>query len=573
MKTTKNTTIFCAAFMALITIEATAQTPTWSWATDSDGDESEFSGAIAAGTDETLYAHVLFDGSFSIGDVVVDSPPPFFNGSVYSGLAKFTGNGEPEWIIPFPDPDLGYNIFCDGVATDSENNVYVAGTLSRQNAAGDFQVNFAGLEFEVPASASSDGFVAKIDPDGNGVWVKHLSTPANPATGLQAFDVAVDENDIVYFSGTFSSTIEINETLHSSFGLMDLFLAGLTADGEFLWATPIGGIEDDYFARISPAAGGGLLICSMWTNETVYVGGLEVSNPNPMIGANFDRWIAKINSEGLAEWLVREGGPGNQLAGRIVSTPTGGAVVVSLIGTSSITLNGQVYNEPGFLLTRYDASGDLEQVAHYPANTSNYVIGTDGNDTYYFGIEYTSSTFSFGDFQLTNSGWLTGTQDFMVAAVDGTGTPLWALKVGSVETESIRGMAFSENHGLVIGGSFGGSTSLSFGDHTIENEGSLNADFFIAALDFTSSAVTAAGVKPLYIYPNPAQAQVAVDLSSLSTQQHTLRIFDSRGALIASQNVSGRSIENIDVNHLPAGNYVMLIQEGEALYASKFIKL
>jgi len=80
-------------------------------------------------------------------------------------------------------------------------------------------------------------------------------------------------------------------------------------------------------------------------------------------------------------------------------------------------------------------------------------------------------------------------------------------------------------------------------------------------------------VQPLHLYPNPVQAQVAVDLSSLSMQQHTLRIFDARGALQQTRTVHGGRLQNLEVANLPQGSYVLMIQTQGKVYASKFIKL
>ena len=72
------------------------------------------------------------------------------------------------------------------------------------------------------------------------------------------------------------------------------------------------------------------------------------------------------------------------------------------------------------------------------------------------------------------------------------------------------------------------------------------------------------------LYPNPASAQVQVDLSGLSGLCQ-LRILDSRGRTLTSFKVEGGQRHAVEVVGLSAGVYLVEIQNGENSYRQRLI--
>lgn len=573
MKTIPMKTALLNCMAALLCLSTNAQTPTWAWAIDTNGPQNEYIKNIATTANGTIYAVGEYNGAFTIGELSFEAPVPTSQFGYAPFVSKISAAGEVEWTVTYGDPEGGY-FFLDvsGVGADSDDNVYIAGMVFRGDLVGSFTVDVAGASFMFPQSSFGDGFIAKIDPDGNGLWVRHLSTQEHPGWGT-GNKIVVDEYDHIYWQFGFQmNTLEIDGNIHYNMGSTDLFLAQLHPDGVYNWSMTIGTEGPDGGGNISPAAGGGILMSSTWTGEVVEVGGLTVTNPEPLIGQNPDRWIAKIDPAGFAEWLVREGGPGNEGAGVLTTTPDGGAMVLSHV-SDPITLNGETFAQLGTVLSRYSNTGELQMATHYPGSQIwTFRIASDGNDQYYLGLSYASPTFAIGSFVFTNAGGLNGTADMVIAGIDANGTPLWAVDVGGPEFEMVISLDYNENQGPLVAGRFV-SSPLNFGSTTVTNTGFLTNDLFVASMDFTSSIVSTAGVAQLHLFPNPAASHITADLGAFSAEQHTLRIFDTRGALVQTQAVTGGTLHTIEVGHLPAGNYVALIQHMDTVYAAKFVKL
>ncbi len=569
----------CVTFAVMQSLTLQSQAPTWAWSVDSNGPGDELLYDIALGPDGIIYALGDFKDSFIFGDEMVAHPGPLNPNVGIPKLSKINASGEVEWVVPMYDPNLQYFFLgVSALTADSEGNAYIAGMVFRGPIQGAYSVNILGLELTVPASTLGDSFIAKIDPFGNAVWIKSIATEDHPGwcTGNQ---LTIDENDQIYWSATFQmDAIEIDGEVYPNLGppgefFATPFVTSLNADGDFLWFQVFGGTEFNGARSLAPSKGGGLLMCSIWTGATANVGGLTVENPNPLIGDNFDRWIAKMNSNGEADWLVREGGPENESTGVVAPSASGGAMVFSPVWNPT-SIDDVEYDDPGYLLTRYSSDGELETVKYYSTNAPGFLsaIAYDNDNTYFLRGSLNSETFTFGDLEIGNSGGFNGTSDLMVVALDVDGNTLWSVSAGGDENELTRDIAYSPSHGVILAG-ITTSSALTLGGTTMENLGVFTYDFFVAALDFTSSITEKEGVERLHLFPNPVVNQFSIDLSPLQTGQHTLHIFDTRGALVQSHQAMGGQLHQVEVSVLPSGNYVVMIQSQSMVYASKLVKL
>lgn len=563
-------TLLCLLILMFFASEINAQNPEWTWANDANGSGAENIINVVETNDGSIVASGVYSGTFPLDGVTW----PMLGSLVADGfVSKFNQEGEALWVVSIGSTST---LLCpiNGLASDSEGNIYIAGAVIRLNDFGELNLDIAGITLNMPVGVSQDMYVAKLDANGNGIWLKSLSTPATPLIGSNPF-LAIDENDAIYFGAGFLMDVEIDGEVYSSMGQGDLFLTRLDTDGNFVWATTLGSAGDEQFAKVSAAHGGGILMSSSWTGATVTVGGLSVTNPDPLIGANYDRWVSKIADDGTADWLVREGSVTDDYEGILVSTPSGGAMVLSIHGVA-FEMNEISYPGPGYLLTRYSNSGVQEISVFYPLDpaVSWYGAGdisSDGNNTYYLGIYHDAAVFSLGDIEVQNTGEVNGTPDLVFAAVNPDGEPLWAIGAGSNDADWTNAMIFSETNGLIVGGAFQGE-SLELGQNILDNNGNFTTDFFLAALDLTNSILEAPGVKSLSVFPNPVESQFAIDLTEFQGQQITLNFIDNKGALVYQQSLSGDSVKMIEAGHLPTGIYALTIVANGTVYATKLLK-
>lgn len=112
------------------------------------------------------------------------------------------------------------------------------------------------------------------------------------------------------------------------------------------------------------------------------------------------------------------------------------------------------------------------------ANGNNYSIGW-----------YTSANLTFGSITLTNPGAI-GTGDVFVTKHDAAGNAIWAKTFGGIDGEIGSSIAVDNNGDLYITGWFT-SSSVTFGNITLNNSSSGSSDIFIVKIDSGGNVIWA----------------------------------------------------------------------------------
>jgi len=105
--------------------------------------------------------------------------------------------------------DLGY-----GISTDFTGNIYVTGYFKDTATFGSYPLTSSG---------DSDIFVAKLDPNGNWLWVKKAGSSGTDV----GKGVSTDTNGNVYVTGYFQNTASFGSFDLVSFGGKDIFVSKL----------------------------------------------------------------------------------------------------------------------------------------------------------------------------------------------------------------------------------------------------------------------------------------------------------------------------------------------------------
>ena len=216
-------------------------------------------------------------------------PRRSFHGGGYDGfVAKLNGDGILQW-----------NTFLGGAYYDGAFALSVTGdgtVLVAGNSAGTWDsLHQAG------ARKSSNGFAAKLDPDGNLIWNTFLGGDGYDGV----FGLALDEQSNTYVTG--ESAVEWGKPV-SGFtpgyhGNFDTFTAKLDDKGRLVWNTFLGGIGSDHGRSIAV------------NGKAVVVGGnSDVSWGKPLnshTGDNdHDIFVARLDQTGALQWNTFAGGKG-----------------------------------------------------------------------------------------------------------------------------------------------------------------------------------------------------------------------------------------------------------------------
>ena len=167
------------------------------------------------------------------------------------------------------------------------------------------------VEGEVPFTAvtdnnSNNGFILKLDNDGNYLWAKHLVGVCTPTS------MKLDDDGNIYIAEYMQGYVDFDpsdQTMELTSGaLSDAFMAKYNAQGELIWALNFGGeFQDDVNAFVLDNEGN--IFMSGNFSFTVdfdsgdcmselSVGGLDTQ----------DMYIAKFNNDGQFIWVKQISG-------------------------------------------------------------------------------------------------------------------------------------------------------------------------------------------------------------------------------------------------------------------------
>ena len=201
-------------------------------------------------------------------------------------------------------------------------------------------------------------------------WPQALGSLGNDATVV----VKTAPSGDVYVAGNFSGSLDIgNETLIAQ-GLQDVFVARLSASGALIWARSAGGASVDSVRDIALDTANSVYLVGDFYGQASF-GGSSIGSG----GANFDAYVAKINTLGAWQWARGAGGSRDDRATGVVTVP-GDSTVAPPVPESAVLIG-------------------------------NYIC---------------AATFAGPNAQSLNGGCATGNKDLFVARVSSTGDWIWA---------------------------------------------------------------------------------------------------------------------------------------------------
>ncbi|MBO2008369.1 gliding motility-associated C-terminal domain-containing protein [Hymenobacter negativus] len=143
-------------------------------------------------------------------------------------------------VLPGSATSLTSGFFIGRLAVDAAGVCYLAGRYLGSLTFGAYTVSSIGTTVSL-----DDVFVAKLDAAGTWQWAR----TAGGTYGASCAGIAVDDRDGIYISGSFRGLTQFGSiTLVSqniSLLFDDIYVAKLDATGNWLWAVPAGGQQDD----------------------------------------------------------------------------------------------------------------------------------------------------------------------------------------------------------------------------------------------------------------------------------------------------------------------------------------
>ena len=215
-------------------------------------------------------------------------------------LSLSTGLGNSVQTIGGIGNDYGM-----AITVNSLGNKYVTGSFS-----GTVDFNLTSAVSNLTSNGGSDIFVLKYGAQFG--TLTYNSSFSFGGTGNDiGMDIATDNTDNVYLTGSFENTVDFNfgtaTSNLTSLGGKDLYVSKIDPSNNFLWAKKSGGLSDDEGLSIAYDYNGSIFCTGYYSGTSDFDPNSLVNNLTSSASSN-DIFIWKLDSNGDFIWANSYGG-------------------------------------------------------------------------------------------------------------------------------------------------------------------------------------------------------------------------------------------------------------------------
>jgi len=379
-------------------------------------------------------------------------------------IARYNPDGTLAWgkRVGGSDYDEGY-----GITTLSDNSTVVTGSFVGSATFGPGESN----ETVLTSDGVSDIFIARYNPDGTIAWAKR----AGGSYKDYGYGITTLSDNSTVVTGWFDGSAtfgpgEPNQTVLTSAGPGDIFIAQYNPNGRLAWVKRAGGLFDVYSRGITTLSGNSTVVTGYFSGSATFGPG-EVIQTVLTSDGGYDIFIARYNPNGTIAWAMRAGGLSED-EGRAVTTLSDNSTVVTgsfrdiaIFGPGEI--NETILTSaggPDIFIARYNPDISLSWAKRAGGaidDSGNGITTLSDNSTVLTGWFYDSATFGPGEINqtvLTSAGYY----DIFIVRYNPDGTLFWAKRAGgSVWADSGYGITTLSDNSTVVTGFF--TVSATFG--------------------------------------------------------------------------------------------------------------
>ena len=279
-----------------------------------------------------------------------------------------------------------------------------------------------------------------------------FATRAGGTTSDVAEDVATFPDGSSVVVGRFTGTAtfgpgELNQTVLTSSGLEDIFVARYFAGGGLEWARKAGGTVRDEAFGVVAFADGTCVVTGSFEGAATFGAGEANATVFTATGGAVELFVARFNANGTLAWAKRAGANGAFTVGSAIAAHSDGSFVVSGPYLGDVTFGPGEANATVLIwddnidlfVARYNANGTLAWAkrATSTGNEDSFGIATftDGSCAV---TGYFDGTVTFGAGEANATTLVPfGVLEVYVARYNGNGTLAWASQAGGFNGEAV----------------------------------------------------------------------------------------------------------------------------------------
>ncbi len=387
---------------------------------------------VGDGSSPTLYFYELTAAHAGAYTVVVENSAGVLTSAVavvrvlpFSETNCFWANKATGTLTGY-----GHSVNGNALVLDGAGNTYVFGDFTGQARFGDITLTSVG---------GHDLFLAKLDTSGRYLWVRQ----AGGSDGDSGVAARMDGAGNLYVAGGFNNTTTLGDTILSSAGQTDVYVAKLDADGNFLWARRAGGSGYDDAVALALDAAGNVHVTGTFVGPAEF-GGITVAAPEGGYYGNGTLFLAKLDADGnflrasavataYPAALAADGAGNVYLTGQINGPTAFGSTTLSPGRTGQAGFVSRLDADHNFLWTRPIGDGGTGHAVAVDAAGNVFITGSANGVTHLGKIAF-------------DSGGSRYYPEMFLAKLDAGGEFLWARRMGGVNY-------YHSRSGLAVDGS------------------------------------------------------------------------------------------------------------------------
>jgi len=281
------TTLTSSGFPPDIFIAKYNSNGTLTWAKRAGGTSSEYGRRITSLSDNSSAVTGYFSGSAIFGQGEANETTLNSGGSYNIFIVQYNSDGTLAWAKQAggTNDDVG-----EAITSLSDNSTVATGYIVGSGTFGEGELNQTTLG----APGSSSIFIAHYNTNGTLAWAKQAGEAAGSKDG---YGITTLSNDSTVVTGYFGGSItfgpgEPNQTILTSSGNDDIFIAQYNADGTLAWAKRAGGTGNDEGWGIATLSDNSTVTTGYFTLTATFGGG--ESNQTTLVSAgSADIFVAR----------------------------------------------------------------------------------------------------------------------------------------------------------------------------------------------------------------------------------------------------------------------------------------
>ncbi|MBK9637794.1 MAG: T9SS type A sorting domain-containing protein [Bacteroidetes bacterium] len=373
--------------------------------------------------------------------------------------------------------------------------------------------------------------------------------------------IAVDASHNVYVAGA-SQALMIGTTPVGTKGGFDVFITRTNANGSLQWVREVGGSGDDNVVSMDLDNLGNLFLSGNFFGTDFDVNPTAAVYTFSAGGPNTNSFLLSMFVTGTFNW-------GNNWGSNLVDD-YGEAITAAS--------NGETFQAANF-------GNSIESIALRDA-TGAGVWGVPSTGATFLSVQSLDCDASYNVYMAGNLvGSMTwngpslgsaGSNDIYVAKWNGLSTQQWQFRLGGVGSDAAYEIAIGPNNTVFIAGVFSGNVDFNPSGATNNLTSVGGTDIFIMRLGATTVGLDEPTLfaNSFYAYPNPVSDVLTISFSKTVMKESTLRLFSMDGKCVLSNDISVISDQEylLNTSSLPAGMYVLDVQQGEKHEQQKVLK-